>query len=71
MKKNKNLDITCLLLRACSLSCLIDLRQIEGVMRIEYYLGIKTSTRSDFLEGVRAVLIDKDQVYLISIQGLD
>ncbi|BBN09432.1 3-hydroxyisobutyryl-CoA hydrolase [Marchantia polymorpha subsp. ruderalis] len=37
------------------------LSQIEGVMRKEYSLGTKTSMRPDFLEGVRAVLIDKDQ----------
>jgi hypothetical protein len=35
--------------------------QIEGVMKIEFRLGIRTSTRPDFIEGVRAVLIDKDQ----------
>ncbi|KAH9575862.1 hypothetical protein CY35_01G133600 [Sphagnum magellanicum] len=39
-----------------------DLSQIEGVMKIEFRLGIRTSTRPDFIEGVRAVLIDKDQV---------
>jgi len=38
-----------------------DLSQIEGVMKIEFRLGIRTSTRPDFIEGVRAVLIDKDQ----------
>ncbi|KAL2630995.1 hypothetical protein R1flu_015681 [Riccia fluitans] len=37
------------------------LAKIEGVMRKEYSLGTKTSMRPDFLEGVRAVLIDKDQ----------
>ncbi|CAM6077237.1 unnamed protein product [Sphagnum tenellum] len=38
-----------------------DLSQIEGVMRTEFRLGVRTSTRPDFIEGVRAVLIDKDQ----------
>ncbi|CAK9858317.1 unnamed protein product [Sphagnum jensenii] len=38
-----------------------DLSQIEGVMKIEFRLGIRTSTRPDFIEGVRAVLVDKDQ----------
>ncbi|KAL3688898.1 hypothetical protein R1sor_015207 [Riccia sorocarpa] len=37
------------------------LSKIEGVMRKEFSLGTKTSMRADFLEGVRAVLIDKDQ----------
>ncbi|CAM6087045.1 unnamed protein product [Calypogeia fissa] len=37
------------------------LAKVEGVMRTEYILGVKTSTRNDFLEGVRALLIDKDK----------
>jgi hypothetical protein len=40
--------------------------QIEGVMKVEFRLGIRTSTRPDFIEGVRAVLVDKDQVQLLA-----
>lgn len=38
-----------------------ELSEIEGVMKTEYRLGVRTSTRPDFVEGVRAVLVDKDQ----------
>lgn len=38
-----------------------DIAEIEGVMKTEFRLGVRTSTRPDFIEGVRAVLIDKDQ----------
>ncbi|KAG0587443.1 hypothetical protein KC19_2G165100 [Ceratodon purpureus] len=38
-----------------------DISEIEGVMKTEFRLGVRTSTRPDFVEGVRAVLVDKDQ----------
>ncbi|KAG0612506.1 hypothetical protein M758_6G033300 [Ceratodon purpureus] len=38
-----------------------DLSEIEGVMKTEFRLGVRTATRPDFVEGVRAVLVDKDQ----------
>ncbi|KAG0568663.1 hypothetical protein KC19_6G036700 [Ceratodon purpureus] len=47
-----------------------DLSEIEGVMKTEFRLGVRTATRPDFVEGVRAVLVDKDQKPIGSLQPL-
>ncbi|KAF9617255.1 hypothetical protein IFM89_035199 [Coptis chinensis] len=45
-----------------------NLGKLSAAMKAEYRIAIRLSHRNDFAEGVRAVLIDKDQTTLSSLK---